>query len=69
MFDLNKIYPLYFHVKHLIAYYLEKIIPHDTLVFFLSHHKFIEFMGLLQILGKFVISWVHIVYTQMSYII
>ncbi len=33
------------------------------------HHKFISFMGSFQIRANFVISWVHIVYTQMSCII
>jgi len=33
------------------------------------HHKFISFMGFFQICAKFVISWVHIVYTQISCII
>jgi len=33
------------------------------------HHKFISFMGSFQIYAKYVISWVRIVYTQMSCII
>jgi hypothetical protein len=68
-FALNKIYPLYFIVKHLRTYSLEKAFPHDTLIIFSSHHKFMGFTGSFQIHAKFVISWVCIVYIQMSCII
>jgi hypothetical protein len=35
----------------------------------LQHHEFIGFMGSFQICAKSIISWVRIVYTQMSCII